>query len=254
MKAIWIRRIYHILLTAALIAAGGCLIWGCLSIYYSGGDQIYTLEKISDAFRVVAVPVYLAVVLVIGAFILELLLPAEKKKKGSKNEELILKTLQSRADLSACGDQSLCKAIAGKRRLRTVLKAISLVILGISTVVFLVYALNGSNFHKSNFNGSMIKAALVWASCLAVPFIFSIFAVYMSRSLVRDEIALLKLVALGPKPPRSYTTENKTVMTVIRLSLLGIAAVLILVGAFGGGWMDVLTKAAAICTECVGLG
>ena len=29
---------------------------------------------------------------------------------------------------------------------------------------------------------------------------------------------------------------------------------LIVVGAIGEGWRDVLTKAVAICTECVGLG
>lgn len=254
MKAIWIRRIYHILLTAALIAAGGCLIWGCVSIYYSGGDQIYTLQKISSTFRTVAVPVYLAVALTIGAFVLELFVPVSKQKKAAKNEELILKNLQSRANLDACGDQNLCKVILTWRRQRTWLKLISIGLLAITSVFFLLYALNGHNFHESDFNGSMIRAAIVWGSCLAIPFAFSVYAAYASKVSVRTEIELLKLVALGKKPPRSYKPENKKTMNWIRTGVIAAAAVLILLGALGGGWMDVLTKAAAICTECVGLG
>lgn len=254
MKAMWIRRICHIFLTLALVAAGGCLIWGCLDIYFSGGDQIYTLQKIENTFRTVSVPVYLAVALVIGAFILELVLPVNKQRKSAKNEELILKTLQSRANLDNCGDQALCSRIKALRTQRKVLKVISLVVLALTSAFFFLYALNGHNFHASDFNGSMIRAAIVWGTCLAIPFAFAVFAAYISKVNVTSEIALLKLVALGKKPPRSYKPENKQALFVIRTCVIAAAAGLILVGALGGGWMDVLTKAAAICTECVGLG
>ncbi|MBR5524012.1 MAG: thioredoxin [Clostridia bacterium] len=36
------------------------------------------------------------------------------------------------------------------------------------------------------------------------------------------------------------------------LLVLGVGAVLY--GALSGGWLDVLTKAINICTECIGLG
>ncbi|MBQ2892667.1 MAG: thioredoxin [Oscillospiraceae bacterium] len=39
-----------------------------------------------------------------------------------------------------------------------------------------------------------------------------------------------------------------------RLAILGIALVLIIGGYIAGGTADVLAKAVAICTECVGLG
>ena len=254
MKAIWTRRIYHILLTAALIAAGGCLIWGCLNIYFSGGQQIYTLEKISATFRTVAVPIYIAVALTVGSFLLELILPTPKKKKGGKNEDAILSSLQSRADLNKCGDKELCRVILSLRRQRKALTIISMVLLAVFSIFFLLYALNGHNFHESDFNGSMIRAAIVWAVCLVIPFAFGIIAAYMSRSAVRTEIGLLKQVALGKKPDKLPAKDRKKAMTVIRLSIVAAAAVLIVVGALGGGWVDVLTKAAAICTECVGLG
>ena len=254
MKAIWIRRIYHTILTIALLAAGGCLIWGCLNIYLSGGEQIYTLEKISSTFRTVAVPVYLAAALAIGSFILELFLPAPKKKKGGKNEGVILRNLQSRADLDKCGDKELCRVILSLRRQRKALGIISAALLAVTTVIFLLYALNGHNFHQSDFNGSMIRAALVWAVCLAIPFLFSLYGAYAGKASVRTEIELLKKVALGKKPDKLPVKNNQKTLNIVRISVIAAAAVLILVGALGGGWVDVLTKAAAICTECVGLG
>lgn len=254
MKAIWTRRVYHIILTVALIAAAGCLIWGCLNVYHSGGQQIYTLEKISSTFRTVAVPVYLAAALAVGSFILELFLPAPPKKKGGKNEDVILRTLQSRANLDKCGDKDLCKAILGLRKQRKALGIISIVLLAITSVIFLCYALNGHNFHQSDFNGSMIRAAIVWAGCLAIPFAFSVYAAYACKASTRDEIDLLKKVALGKKPERTPAKDHRKALGIVRASVIAAAAVLILVGALGGGWMDVLTKAAAICTECVGLG
>lgn len=253
MKAIWIRRIYHILLTAALIAAAGCLIWGCLNIYYSGGQQIYTLEKISATFRTVALPVYLAAALAVGSLILELFLPAQKKKKGGKNRDVILRNLQQRADLDKCGDKSLCRVILSLRRQRKALGIINLVLLAATSVVFFCYALNPHNFHQSDFNGSMIRAAIVWASCLAIPFGFGIYAAYAANAGMDREIMLLKQVALGKKPTKSVKDNQKTLL-LFRVGIIAAAVVLIVVGAIGGGWVDVLTKAAAICTECVGLG
>lgn len=254
MKAIWIRRIYHIILTAALIAAGGCLIWGCLNVYLSGGEQIYTLEKISSTFRTVSVPVYLALALAIGSFILELFLPTQKKKKAGKNEDVILRSLQARADLEKCGDKELCRVILSLRRQRKAMAIISLVLLAVTSGFFLLYALNGHNFHQSDFNGSMIRAAIVWAVCLAIPFVFSVYAAYAGKASIRTEIELLKKVALGKKPDKMPVKDNKKTLNIVRISFIAAAAVLIVVGALGGGWMDVLTKAAAICTECVGLG
>lgn len=254
MKAQWIRRIYYIILTAALIIAAGCLIWGCLHVYFSGGEQIYTLEKIRSAFHTVAIPVYLAAALAVGSFILDLFLPAQKQKKAGKNYGLILANLQARADLDQCGDQNLRKVILSLRKQRAFLRYASAGLLTATSVVFLLYAFNGRNFHESDFNGSMIRAAIFWATCLAIPFGFSVYAAYASKSSVQKEIEYLKLVALGKKPEKTVKSENKQVLRIIRISAIAVAAVLILLGAMGDGWKDVLAKAAAICTECVGLG
>ena len=54
-----IRLVYGIALSICAIVAGVCLITACLGIYLSGGDQIYTPEKVAHGFSVISVPVYL---------------------------------------------------------------------------------------------------------------------------------------------------------------------------------------------------
>ena len=47
---------------------------------------------------------------------------------------------------------------------------------------------------------------------------------------------------------------GNTFARMLRCATILLAVAMIVVGAIGEGWRDVLTKAAAICTECVGLG
>ena len=260
MKAVWIRRIYHILLTVALIVAAGCLIGGAVHIYRTGGDQIYTLEKINNTFRQIAIPVYIAAILTLGAFILELFLPVPKKGKPEKQYHMILSRLQQRANLDQCGDRALVQTILSLRKQRKALRILIAVILGVCTAAFLVYALNGDNYpalaasSSHEISEAMVRNAFAWGICLAIPTLLGLCTSYIIRSGMQTEIELLRHVALQ-KPPAKTVTANATLgVTLVRVGLCVAALVLLGLGIWGKGFEDVLTKAAAICTECVGLG
>ncbi len=258
MKAILIRRIYYILLTVALIVAGGCLIGGGLRVYFSGGAQIYTLEKIRNTFAYIAIPVYIALILVIGSFILELFLPAPKKKKPEKNYAMLLQKLQQRANLDQCGDKDLCRMVLSLRRQRKLLAILSIAMLAVSTVFFLLYAIFGSNYPSLTtghaVTEAMVQNTLVWVICLAIPFILGVYTAYATRSGMQAETELLRHVALQKPAPKAAVKSCEKQLNMVRGSLIVLAVALIVVGAIGEGWYDVLTKAVAICTECVGLG
>jgi hypothetical protein len=68
------------------------------------------------------------------------------------------------------------------------------------------------------------------------------------------ELELLKTAPkqsrVAPKKPNS----TQDWLSWLRIGLLILAAVILLGGALAGGARDVLTKAANICTECIGLG
>ena len=70
-------------------------------------------------------------------------------------------------------------------------------------------------------------------------------------ALVKQAIAA-GAVADAPKPVPA--AKKETLVTVLRYSILGIALIVLIGGFLFGGTADVLAKAAAICTECVGLG
>lgn len=258
MKAVWIRRIYHILLTAATVVAAICLMAGAIYIYRSGGPQTYTLEKVQRTFKAISVPVYIALVLVFGSFITELFLPAPKKKKPEKNYAMILHKLQPRAQLDKCGDKELTGMILRLRKQRKVLAVLSAVILAVTTVFFLIYALFGTTYPSVTegyaVTQAMIKNAIVWAVCLLIPFLAGTYTAYITRSSMQTEIDLLRHVALQKAPPKATVQSCKKQLFILRGSLIVLAVALIVVGAIGDGWYDVLTKAANICTECVGLG
>ncbi len=258
MNASLIRRIYRIVLTVALVVAGLCLIGGGLYVYYSGGQQIYTLEKISRTFSYIAIPVYIALILVIGSFILELSLPVPKKAKPEKNHAMILHKLQQRTDLNRCGDQELCRMVLSLRKQRKLLSGLSTAMLAVATAVFLIYALKHAGYPSLTtghaVTEAMVKNALVWAVCLAIPFALGVYTAYAIRSGMKTEIELLRHVALQKAPPKAAVKSCTKLLYAVRSSLIVLAVALIVVGAVGEGWRDVLTKAAAICTECVGLG
>ena len=68
---------------------------------------------------------------------------------------------------------------------------------------------------------------------------------------VRDEKLLRDLGSIRTKAVHQQA-DRKT--RILRTAVLVIAVILIVIGILNGGLEDVLSKGAAICTECVGLG
>ena len=250
-----IRLLYGIVLSLALVVAGICLMVACYGIYQSGGEQMYTAEKVAAAFGPIAIPVYIALAMTIGGFLLHMLLPLEKEKsKIEKNYSLMLRKLHEKNDLSGCGDRSLVRAIQKEQKNRKQQSILGLVVLAICTVVFLYYALNGSHFHSSEITESMLSAMYIMLPCLVIPFGYSVFVAYFHKASILRELELMKLVAVPKKVEPAPVKDHKKAVNVLRVSVLAVAVVLVVVGLLGNGWADVLTKAVNICRECVGLG
>ena len=250
-----IRQIYGIVLSVVVIVAGICLLVQCLNIYRSGGEQTFTAEKVAGAFAPIALPVYLAIAMGLGGFLLHFLLPGEKLKlKLGKNEPLILKKLHEKFDYTLCEDGRLRSAVEKEQRTRKLHTAIAFGLLGIGAVVFLIYGTNPANFHQHQINDSMVKAMIVLLPCMAVPFGYGIFAAYHNRASIRAEIKLMKLVGAPRTQPVAAASNRDKTVQILRYAIACVAVGLLLYGFLLGGWLDVLTKAVNICTECVGLG
>lgn len=249
-----IRLIYGIVLTVSALVAGICLMAACLGIYRSGGEQIYTAQKVAGAFASIAAPVYLCLALVAGGFILDLALPADsKKKKAEKNYAAILARLLEKRDVENC-DPALKEEILYLRKLRKQERILSLLLLAAGSVGFLIYGANPANFHQTEINASMAKAVILLLCYLAVPFGFALGTTYRSKRSLQKEIELVKQIPAGEYQPAAPAKSRGCKASAARWVVLGLAVVLLVYGFFAGGTADVLTKAINICTECVGLG
>ncbi len=246
-----VRLIYGIILSAALVFAGLCLIAACICIYQSG-DQPFSRESVALHFSPISVPVYLALVLTVGGFILNFAFPKEHaRKKSSKDYPGILKRLLEKRDINLCNEQ-LKNHIRSLRNSRKIHTYISIGLLGLGSLVFLAYAVNPANFPSEDITGSMARGTKYMLSCLLIPFGYAVFSSYFTRASIKKEIELVKTIA--PNRQSQLTVENKCAVSVLRWVLLGVAVLFIVYGYFSGGTVDVLTKAVNICTECVGLG
>lgn len=255
-----IHLIYGICLSAVTILAGICFIAACCNIYFTGVandlPQIYTRAIVAENFAKIAIPVYLCLALVIGSFILHLALPLEKKKLvPEKNLPLILSRLQAKTDLTGC-DQALQDHVVSHKKQRHFLCMLCAVLLAIGSVGFLVYTCDGSRW-GGNSTPTMISAMYMMIGCLAIPLTFTIYAAYFCRKSILAEIDLMKQAnAQAPKKVEKAApkAQNRFLMPGIQVAILVAGVLLVILGACNGGTVDILSKAVAICTECVGLG
>ena len=251
-----IRRIYSVVLSILLILAGICFISACLQIYSAGGEQPYTPQTVAAAFSAIAIPVYITLGALVGSILLNLLFPeGAAKRSAEKQYSVILQRLHQKADYDKCNAE-LKTLIAKQQKLRAAYLWIGAAVMAVGSAIFLCYALNGSNFHSSEINSSMVNAVLVLLACLAIPFGYCVFAAYAAKKSILKEIELVKLAPVATKagPAAPAAKDNTALIQAIRWTLVCVAIILIIYGYFTGGTTDVLTKAVNICTECVGLG
>ncbi|MGN0999928.1 MAG: CD1871A family CXXC motif-containing protein [Faecousia sp.] len=246
--------LFRILLSAALILAGLCLMGACLHIYHSG-DHAFSREAVAAAFGPISVPVYLCLGMILFTFLGKWLLPTpEPRPVPARQTLLILTRLQEKTDLSRC-PQALRESVLLQRRGRKIARVAEMVLLCVCCGVFLSYGMNPANFHQSQINASMIGAMAWFVPCFLIPFGFGIFCSYFTRSSMEQEIALLKTAPpesrITPVPP---APRRGLPWNLVRNGLLIIGIIILVYGFFAGGTADVLTKAVNICTECVGLG
>ena len=251
-----IRRIYDVVLSVSIILAGICLIAGCLTIYFTG-ERTYSREIVAETFSSIAIPVYICLALTILSFVLELICPSEiQKQKPQKPYANILERILAKKEMDGC-DQTLLQSINKERKSRKLHIIIRTVLLCISSIAFLSYALNGNNFHQSEINTSMIHAMWVMIPCLIVPFGYAIFTVYYNDKSLQREIELVKQVpSTESRKDKSEISANSSEKkeNILRYALLVVGIGILVYGFVSGGTVDVLTKAINICTECIGLG
>jgi len=253
-------RLFHIVYGIAVsimtVISGLLLMAACLQIYHSGGEQIYTPEKVAAAFAPIAIPVYITLALIAGSFFLAFFLPAEKKRQPvQKQYALLLRRAYQRADMQLC-EPAVQDQIAAEQKKRRLALLFSLASWIIGSIIFLPYACSSGSYSAELHLATDSVIAAVWwlLPCTLIPTGCSIFSAYYCRASMRRELELVKLVPKAAGKPDSQPVKEDRKLLYVRLAVLGFALGMIVGGFVAGGTADVLAKAVAICTECVGLG
>lgn len=247
-KARQIRWIYGLILSAALVLSGLCLMVQCVAIYNSG-DQPFSRESVAAHFSPIATPVYVTLVLIPVGFLMNLFLPDSKeKRKNRRRDHMLLERLQAKKDLHGCSENIRAEILAQQKRRRR-LNLLSVLIFTLCGAGFLFYGMDPANFHQTEINTSMIRAMWVLAPCSIAALAWGLWSEGKKARSVAAEIELWKQAPAG-----SVSMEVKARTGLIPWVILFAALALLILGACTGGTQDVLTKAVNICTECVGLG
>ena len=246
-----IHLIYGCIAAVLIIALGIGLILSCLNIYNSG-PRPYTPDSIGQRFQQIAFLAYACIAIAVGGIILGLALPADEKKTKPVKDELAL-LAKARAKAGSCPEAD------AEQKKRLVLRIGTGAAFAGLMVYPAIYFANPAHFTITSLNEDIAKAvaiALIPAAIgLGLCFICSVLE---SKSIAK-ETEICKKAATENKaqviaPAVTEKKRSKHMLTAIRCGILVLAVVFIVMGIFNGGMKDVLDKAVAICTECIGLG
>lgn len=250
----YLHLLYGILLSAAIVISGICLIVACVNVYdFQAGS--FSRESVAAAFDRIQIPVYCCLALVIIGFLIDAFSFREAKLKPEKQYATILQNLCRKLDITKCPPE-LIQAIRKLRTWRMAWHGCSAGILVFCSCLFLGYCVNGSHY-PDDANTAVLQAMPLFFTCLALPCCSAIITAYHKRCSIKKEIELVKkALAQGAAADTvaAKQAQRQTGVAIARYCILAIAAAVLIAGFCFGGTADVLAKAAAICTECVGLG
>lgn len=269
-KTRWIHLGFGILLSAMLLVTGILFISSCYSIYKSGQSP-FSRASIAEAFRGIAVWVYVTLSLTVIGAGTSVAIPTEAEKlKGKRSLPVLVKKLSERVDLKNA-DTALQGKIEKERRLRHILGYVRLALITLSATLPLIFLLNPDNFPavSGEYNAEILHGMLVYLAFLAPLFVYEVvYVILRDLSLAREHTLLKEALAASGIAEAKEEIHNcpicravgfikkneKPIVLGVRIALVGCAVVFIIMGIANGGMVDVLNKAIKICTECIGLG
>lgn len=258
------RRIYGIILSVFIVAMGITLICVAADIYYSGEGpgKIYSREIVGARLTYLAIPL----LILIAAIAAGAIFPAFETKAKRSSEETLRK-LQKRIPVGGEDDEFLTaqKAYRKMNLVKLVVWCVALAAALACTIASLVYLADTAHFKGDNYTGHMLGLVRTVLPCTLVALAGIIAATCVNgycsgeqvkhlKTMIRcgsEEIALPKELAFLNKAKK--IASHDITLWVVRGVVLVVAVTFIVVGIVNGGARDVLTKAIAICQECIGI-
>ncbi len=280
-----IRFYYGIFLAVFTAVIGILFIVEAAQIYYSGDGAskgMYSREIVGGKLMALLAPVCLYIAAVIAGFVLSVLFPSAGAKRRGRDDVAVYRRLKKR--IPSGGGEDFSPLYASYRRgefLILCARAACAVFCVAAAVVSIVYLCDAAHFHgftelspsgEGYINEdvlNMLAGVMPWVgAALLLVCAETVFEhIYARRALP----AVKKMIATGSGEPApapfarqtaalSAIVQHPRTTAVLRLLVLVCGIVFLVLALVGfvqngnGGILDVLNKAIAICSECIGLG
>ena len=253
-----LKRILAIATTVGVILTGILFIVCCAHLYFTGGEEPYSRERVGEYLLITLAPSVITVSLALFGFILSALSEKEKEETTKRTKIELLESYSKNYDINAFEGETKSE-ILKLRKGRNIFKYVAY---SFSAAVFLVILVYICFFAK--FTTETINADIIAALAFALPMSALALGIHVPRLYVAEKSAQRELDLM-----RAYVRENKIskiecgevqtkkkvdLALVTKCVLCAAAIVLIVLGVINGGIGDVFGKAVRICTECIGLG
>ncbi len=133
------------------------------------------------------------------------------------------------------------------RRIYKIILSASIIVAGICFIVGCVSIYySGNGYSRDIVAKTFSKINIPVYICLAL-IIGDVVWEFISPTAVKTK-------TVNKKSDNAQNSPTNKKLNITRFVVLGIAIIALVLGAVFGGYVDVLTKAVNICTECIGLG
>lgn len=248
----------HLFTSIAVILLGVLYIAFAAHLYFTGGNRPYSRERVGEYLTVLLIPSLVTVAL--AAFGL---LYAIIKKVPHKNGAVLSASAKLAAYASRINEENIpektASLLGNERKKRLVINATFTAVSAAIALCAFIYLIFIAEFTVANLSADVMLAFAISLPVLCAATALHIPRIYLAEASAKREFDILKnavsegLKLSAPAPLCEFKNE-RSVKRIAGFAVLGIAAVLIILGITNGGMSDVLGKAIKICTECIGLG
>ena len=239
---------------------------------YDGGAGKYSREIVAQHLKPLMIVMIVWILAIIGGYVLSVVLPSAQKQKKGTSALTAVKRLKNKIPQGQ-SEEFLAEQKRYHRMelIKIVIWSVCAVFALVGAIMIIVYLATPANFslagdvHPNTVIVRMVRFVLPWVAASMLLFIG---ATLYERFTAKKELEIIKkLIVLGKGAPAAEESAliakrdaalkvagSWQVKLALRCALFAIAVVFIVIGALDGGFVETMTKAINICTECIGLG
>lgn len=256
-----VSKILSIATAICVVLVGLLLIICCAHLYFTGGNNPYSAERVGDYLAWLIFPLALTFLLALAGVIFNAVTGEKVDELTERTSIEMLESYYTRYSPTSF-DKRTVALIRAERRKRNIVDLMASMIFSYSLVFILDYLIFIADFSVDNLNSDVMSALAVCIPIAVFAIMVNFVRAYLDENSAERELEYIKSSIKEHGAPKKIdkspivrnAKKKLGYVNVMRIIIGCIAIVFVIIGGINGGMEDVLAKAVKICTECIGLG